>query len=307
MKNKNYDLKVTIPCESVLLKQIANAGPQPLVCLGLDVELVGAAGSIVVGGGTPFNLSKHPRATWIALASWLVERGCRVHVVQEACGFGWAFHRSLEAAKAISIVVAPTNLSGKRKTDKRDAKELAMALWDRAQHGNTKVLNAVRIPSEQELRDRDFGRLRSQLRAQRNRLDLQVRSLMRNHDYLIVPEMWWQARRWAKLKIALLEQSSEWLIEMITPLQAMLIAIQKQMDELEVKLIGTLKTKNLKGQTPKGLGELTRALFAAEMMDCRRSAMAMQSPTGSSASSSLWPLQRPSVGPGSPIAGNLVR
>jgi hypothetical protein len=57
-------------------------------------------------------------------------------------------------------------------------------------------------PSEQELRDRDYGRVRLRLRGQRNRLDLQMRAWMRNHDFLIVPEMWWQVAKWGKAKVS---------------------------------------------------------------------------------------------------------
>lgn len=125
-----YTLTPTPPLVAAIKKALAQAGDALGVFLGLNLELHGAQGAALVGGGTPLDLSKQTRGDWLALVRWLVEKGGRVHVVEEACGFGWQFHRDLSAAGAQTLVSAPEALNGKRKTDKRDARQLAMLLYD---------------------------------------------------------------------------------------------------------------------------------------------------------------------------------
>ena len=65
------------------------------------------------------DLGKHSREGWLEVVRWLCAQACTVHVVEEACGFGWQFHRDLLALGVDAIVCAPQMLNGKRKTDSR--------------------------------------------------------------------------------------------------------------------------------------------------------------------------------------------
>ena len=49
--------------------------------------------------------------------------------VQESCGFGFVLHRRRVAAGAQSFLITPIALNGARKTDKLDARALAVDLW----------------------------------------------------------------------------------------------------------------------------------------------------------------------------------
>ena len=51
---KTYSLITTPPLIQAMQKALVQAGELPCVCLVLDLELHGAQGAAVIGGGTPF-------------------------------------------------------------------------------------------------------------------------------------------------------------------------------------------------------------------------------------------------------------
>lgn len=207
---KTYTLQQNLPCQALIQRALENAGSAPAVCLGLDMELHLAAGAVIIGGGTAIDLGKHSREVWTALVRHLLEHpGVTVHVVQEACGFGWGFHRELLETGARSLVAAPEALSGKRKTDRRDARALATALFDLAVRGNRRALRPVRVPEEDAQRRRGEGRHRGQLLTLRNQLAAFGRTLMWDHDFREVPDGWHGPRKWVKLRSALEESGKE--------------------------------------------------------------------------------------------------
>lgn len=245
-------------------RALAAAGTRPCVYLGLDLELHGAQGAAVVGGGTPLDLGKHTRADWLGLVRWIVEQNCAVHVVEEACGFGWQFHRDLTAAGAAAIVCAPEALNGKRKTDKRDARSLAEALFDLVVRDKRRALRRVRVPERAAQQRRTEGRHRSQMVEARNRLEAVGRAMMWDHDFLEVPEGWWGKRKWAKLRATLLSLGKEWLVAMLGPLQQNIQGIAARIKELDALLATHAAQMGLCAPAPKGLGGPTRVRLAAE-------------------------------------------
>src|SRR6476469_2696172 len=83
---------------------------------------------------------------WVA---GLLGAGHTVHVVYEACGFGFGLYRELVAAGAHCHVIAPRKLDEQStgvKTDPRDATTLCQRL-SRYCDGNTRELAVIRIPS----------------------------------------------------------------------------------------------------------------------------------------------------------------
>jgi transposase len=98
------------------------------------------------------------------VAQWL-KSGVKVHCVYEAGPTGFALCRQLVALGATCLVVRPRRLERyrrRRKTDKRDAAQLAA---DLAHHraGRTGLLIAVRIPTvAEELRRLFWETLRKQ-------------------------------------------------------------------------------------------------------------------------------------------------
>ena len=95
----------------------------------------------------------------------LLRRGHVVHVVYEACGFGFNLYRELKAAGAHCYVIAPRKLDEEHtrvKTDPRDATTLCQRL-SRYLEGNTRELAVIRVPSEEEEQARHVSRQREQL------------------------------------------------------------------------------------------------------------------------------------------------
>jgi transposase len=249
--------------------------------LGVDLELKTPAGALMIGGGTPLYLGKHERAVWIHLATWLKQQGCEVHVVQEACGFGWEFHRQLEAAGVTSRVVAPQEMNGKRKTDKRDASTLATLLWNYQVRGNQKSLRVVRVPAVAEHQRRGYHRAREQWLKMRTRLEAQGRSLMWDHGWLAVPKNWWRPRLWQELSSELAAAGQQWLLGLLRTLQRTCLDMQATVDELKTQAIAataptpkpkptTVPARDAASVLPKGFGELSYAVLNAEERDWQR-------------------------------------
>ncbi len=110
--------------------------------------------------------------------------GHTVHVVYEACGFGFGLYRELKALGAHCYVIAPRKLDEqctRVKTDPRDATTLCQRL-SRYVEGNTRELAVIRVPSEAEEQARHVSRQREQLVRHRQKLEAQGRSLLVNHS-----------------------------------------------------------------------------------------------------------------------------
>uniref|UniRef100_UPI0005713347 hypothetical protein n=1 Tax=Verrucomicrobium sp. BvORR106 TaxID=1403819 RepID=UPI0005713347 len=290
-----YTLHTPIPCHAAICKALHLAGQERRVTLGLDLELNTPAGALIVAGGQPLNLGKHPRSLWVELVGWLIKQGCEVHCVQEACGFGWEFHRDLEGAGAGSMVVAPQELSGKRKTDKRDARMLASLLWDYVSRGNRACLRPVRVPSVEKQQQRGYHRRRSQVIKLRCQIAAQGRSLLWDHGWLKQLKGWWTPKNWEQLRADLLAAGCRWLVGMLEPMQQMCLQLNGYGNELEKKAVSEvtpLKTATQKSESgvplnaaqspaasedaptgkvrPKGLGELSYAIITSEVGDWKR-------------------------------------
>jgi transposase len=86
----------------------------------------------------------------------LLRAGHTVHVVYEACGFGFGLYGELKALGAHCYVIAPRKLDEhftRVKTDPRDATTLCQRL-SRYLDGNTRELAVIRVPTEEEEQDR---------------------------------------------------------------------------------------------------------------------------------------------------------
>ena len=101
-----------------------------VICVALDLEVAGAAVALSFRGKAARFFGKSSREEILGALKPLVALGNRVVCVQEICGFGYWFHRELQAAGVESLVVAPEALNGRRKTDKRDVGKLCLLLVD---------------------------------------------------------------------------------------------------------------------------------------------------------------------------------
>jgi transposase len=122
-------------------------------------------------------------------------RGCRVHVVYEACGFGYKIAWWCQAQGIDVLVVAPSTIEqapGSRvKTDRLDAGKLARD----CEQGR---LKGVRIPTRAEHAHRQLSRTYAQALKDKQRAQARVRSLLQEQGRLGPPPAagWNAYQRW---------------------------------------------------------------------------------------------------------------
>ena len=136
-----------------------------IIKLGLDMH----ARVYVVVAQYDHLLPKPPRRfsppEFVPWVEGLLRSGHIVHVVYEACGFGFGLYRELTALGGHCYVIAPRKLDEqctRVKTDPRDAATLCQRL-SRYVEGNTRELAVIRVPSEAEEQARHVSRQREQL------------------------------------------------------------------------------------------------------------------------------------------------
>jgi transposase len=238
-----------------------------VIHIALDVELAGAVLVVRVAGGRPIHCGKCSRSTIVELARELIGRKHRVVLVEEACGFGYAFTRQLRQIGVEAYVVATEMLNRKRKTNRRDAAKLLDQLYDFDVNGHKKALRLIRVPTLEQQKNRRLCRMRSQLIKVRSIMEGQGRGLMFDFDFHEVPPGWWGARKWPKLRAKLLAHDP-WLVEMLEHHQRLLIAQQRRITELERAI--ARESNYDPRQVAKGLGETTFVSLQREAIDWKR-------------------------------------
>ena len=268
----NYELKDNVVAHFPAIFKGLGSKPS-VIHLALDVELAGAVLVARVAGGRPIHCGKCSRRTITELARELVMRKHRVVLVEEACGFGYAFHRQLREMGVEAHVVATEMLNRKRKTNRRDAARLLDQLYDYDVNGHKKALRIIRVPTLKEQKNRRLCRMRSQMIKVRSIMEGQGRGLMFDFDFHQVPQGWWGPRKWPRLRAKLLEHDP-WLIEMLEHHQRLLIAQQRRINELEREIARESNYDARK--VAKGLGETTFVSLQREAIDWKRFGNAKQ-------------------------------
>jgi transposase len=192
----------------------------------------------------------------------LLRRAHRVHLVYEACGFGFTLYRQLIAVGANCYVIAPRKLDEEYtrvKTYPRDATTLCQRL-SRYLEGNTRELAVIRVPTEKEEQARHVSRQRQQLVQHRQKLEAQGRSLLINHT-LPAPAHWWKNQTWTRLSKLL----PSWIIVRLELCRPILLSLQEQIDSLTIQLELTAPAC-----VPAGLGKLTSVVLTREICDWHR-------------------------------------
>ena len=118
--------------------------------------------------------------TFEGLLRFVAKQQClarEVYTCYEAGAFGYHLHRRLTAKGVTNYVVQPQDWDERGKgvkNDRLDALALCQRL-DRFTRGNRKAFSIVRVPSEEEERERAFTRQRQQsIRLAMNRQLAQV-------------------------------------------------------------------------------------------------------------------------------------
>jgi transposase len=122
-------------------------------------------------------------------------RGCEVHVVYEACGFGYEIAWWVEEHQARVLVVAPSTVErapgAPVKSDRLDAGSLALK-YERRQ------LKGIYIPRREQHEYRQLARTYGQVLKDRRRQQVRVRMVLQEHGHLAPagPAGWPTLERW---------------------------------------------------------------------------------------------------------------
>jgi transposase len=231
--------------------------------LGIDVHLDRYVVVRIVDGGTPQPPQRFDPAEfllWVAKQITLAEK---VFTCYEAGPFGYSLHRKLEKLGVTNYVVRPRDWDeyGKKvKTDKRDAKELAVRL-DRYVNGNDDAFCVVRVPTPEQEQERSISRQRESFQRERQRLAAQGRSHALYYGGHLQGE-WWREEAW-KTSAA---QLPAIVVNLLEPLRR-LIAVM----EVELKTrTQEVEEAAAPEQLPVGLGKLTSEILEREVADWNR-------------------------------------
>src|SRR5438128_196451 len=236
-----------------------NGGPGAIK-LGIDVHQDFYVVVVQEGGANPKPPQRFQKQAFLHWAAKLRSQSAEVYAVYEACGFGFTLQRNLSALSIHCYVVCPQKLDEQNKrvkTDGLDAKALCLKL-DRFVQGNRAALAIVRVPSEAEERSRAIHRQREQLVGARKRLEAQGRSLMVNHGFEPV-QNWWKPRPFAALEVP------QWMRELLSNSQPILVALQQKIAALSVQLQSAAAPAH-----PRGLGLMTSVIIDREIGDWDR-------------------------------------
>src|SRR5437667_5421861 len=235
-------------------------GGRCAIKLGIDVHQDFYVVVEQVGGTNTKPPQPFRKQAFLHWAAKLKQRGAQVHAVYEACGFGFSLQRNLTALGIKCYVVCPQKLDERNKrvkTDGLDAKALCLKL-DRFVQGNRDALARVRVPSEAEEQLRAIHRQREQLVKARKQLEAQGRSLMVNHGLEPVKN-WWKPRTFAALEVP------QWMRELLSNSQPILVALQQKIAALSVQLQCAAAPDQ-----PRGLGLMTSVIIDREIGDWNR-------------------------------------
>jgi len=230
-------------------------GSRAIIKLGIDVHQDYYVVVRQEGGTNPKPAQRFRKEAFLHWVAKLQSQGGQIHAVYEACGFGFGLQRQLAALGITCQVVCPQKLDERNKrikTDGLDAKALCLKL-DRFVQGNRDALAIVRIPSEEEEQKRAIHRQREQLVKARKRLEAQGRSFMVNHG-METASNWWKPRTFALLSVP------EWMKELLSNSQPILVALQEKIRALTQQLQAAARA----GQG-RGFGALSSVVIDREI------------------------------------------
>jgi transposase len=181
----------------------------------------------------------------------------------EAGAFGYCLHRRLIAMGVTNFVVQPQDWDERGtgvKNDRLDALALCQRL-DRFTRGNRKAFSLVRVPTEEEERERAFSRQRQQIMRQRQRLQAMGRSLLACHG-IHVAGKWWKGATWRRIG----DEAPAWVLDRLR----VFICLIEPMEAEERALTTAIQESAAEAQIPRGVGPLSFELLRREVGDWSR-------------------------------------
>lgn len=233
------------------------------VKFGLDVHAAQITVCRQIDGQVPQPAQKFG---WLECVEWIkahVEAKAVVYACYEAGPCGYGLHRTLLALGVTNHVVVPQRWDEQNKrvkTDARDARELCDRL-DRYVRGNTTAFSVVRVPTPEQEQRRALGRQRATLVKERQRCVVRGHGLMLAQGVRAV-EDWWQPKIWAGFHPEL----PEWLRLQVEVWQQAALRLEAEVERWTHHVVAQATAQSI----PKGVGALTSALLAGEVLDWSR-------------------------------------
>lgn len=231
--------------------------------LGIDVHLDRYVVVRILDGGSPQPPQRFKPAEfllWVARQITLAEK---VFTCYEAGPFGYSLHRKLEQMGATNYVVRPRDWDEyhkKVKTDKRDAKQLALHL-DGYVNGNHDAFCVVRVPTPEQEQERSLSRQRESFQKEKQRLAAQGRSHALYYGEHIQGE-WWREEVW-KTSAA---QLPAIVVNLLEPLRRLIAVMEAELKARTQEVEAAAAPEQL----PIGLGKLTSEILEREVADWNR-------------------------------------
>ena len=258
--NKNRTNKTQAPEQ--VTTETESAVKAKHIKLGIDVHLERYVVVRILDGGTPQppqRFGPPEFLLWVAKQITLAEK---VFTCYEAGPFGYGLHRKLEQMAAVNYVVRPRDwdeYGQKVKTDKRDAKQLALHL-DRYVNGNQDAFCVVRVPSAEQEQVRSISRQRESFQRERQRLAAQGRSHALYYGEHLQGE-WWQEAAWKNSAA----QLPAIVVNLLEPLRRLIGALELELQSRTQEVEAAAPE-----QLPVSLGKLTSQILEREVADWNR-------------------------------------
>jgi len=257
MKNKNNTT-------TKLKQKREQAKKAKLIKLGIDAHIDRYVVVRQIDGATPQPPQSFNLGSFLSWAEKQLEKAEKVISAYEAGPLGYSLHRELEKMGMTNLVIRPRDWDeyGKKvKTDKRDAKQIVLAL-DRYCCGNKDAFSVVRVPTEEEERKRSVSRQRQSLQKHKQRLAAQGRSLVMYYGGRLKGQ-WWKPRQWSRLTGGIM--LADFLIDLLKPLRDIILVVEEKL-KARVKQIEEAAPVGL----PRGMGKQTAEELEREIGDWHR-------------------------------------
>lgn len=258
MANTDKSMKTNTPISSKTKTNFLGE----VIKLGIDVHIEKCVVVMKIDGSVPNRPKSFTPEQFLSWVIELKERCGQVFTCYEAGPFGYTLHRKFESLGIINYVIRPINWDEhgqKVKTDGRDATQMALCL-DGYLRGNTRSFSVVRVPSEQEERQRSVTRQRKSLQKERQRIAAKARGHVLYYGGRLKGQ-WWKVRCWEQLK----ELLEDFLIELLRPLRALILVIEEQIDSEEKRM-----TQMPAPALPRGMGTVLFQQMEKEACDWHR-------------------------------------
>jgi transposase len=253
-------LKTNIPEQN---KNTASAKVE-VVKIGIDLHAQQVTVAVQLDRSKPKPAVKIPIGDWLDALSELKKKypNAKFYSCYEAGPCGYHLHRAMEEMSINNLVVAPTQLSGRRKTDKRDATLLLQSLAGYVD-GNTHAFSLVTVPSELHEQRRELPRHRAALVKQRKRAIQQGSSLLLRYG-IRLEHRWLDPREWTILQ----KKLNSHQLYLLSDYKQTVAHFNKLIDKIDEKIAELVREMKLR--FPKALGALTGLTLTLEVIDWYR-------------------------------------